>query len=827
MKAVLFSIFFLTLSFSKSLFSESDSLSQLKKQMAASTDAASDSGEDLMAIDYLQGKLLAPVDANGNPKLDASGKQILPAWYPHFYPSAEEMSPTSTAKPKLRVFQGLSASDSKLVPEWEVFREDKLGNCVRLNGSILLYSSKNSAPTACLNYVKSYQLDLGGLSGIQLLNSSGQLATDPEENGFQSGFVGVVDMKQLTQAQKDQMFSTPSAVPPKSVGAINPKKVIFRKYVADENNSQKLAAIEVQVGSTLARVPVPSTNFPPAPRCQIQVLSAQPVQRGATVQFNLLADSIARGGAIGLDNGKEALLVNSNLRNNPISDIGNFVAVNQSPLTLTLTQADFDDNRIRRSVNTARPNEQIWTISGRVNGVDSSVPSSLCSTSLRIDFVIAPDCSLTFDRSELLNNETTTARLDCSRGGAVSSAVIKTYRGSEVTSATFKNQRNLTTSSGSTNLSGISSKQFTFQHTKQELVLGETVVVDVTGPGGTRSASAALGDVCPYNNTSFVRSELPPDNYFYWWNYGQNTTTNGVWSCPTCVAGSIDLPAIDFTMGSSRYSRTGTVRRVNSTQTRSETVWLWTQPASSYDWIDNDWAQNRNTCILADGSWGGCWTGGAGAEACNSDNFCMMTVQYSDNDYSTTAERRDYTQGGIFFWVEVGREDGRDGGKYDPNCRMKVVKTREGGCFSGRTSLLMADGSQRKISDIMEGDLVLNPHYQTGVRVRKVVKGPEKKSLYEVQIGKNKVEVTEDHPFLTQRGWVQAMDLKAGDKLFGEGNGKVVAQSRKLPYKGPEDVWNFELDTEDPLARVVVANGVPTGELSTQLELKKVKKLFP
>jgi len=161
------------------------------------------------------------------------------------------------------------------------------------------------------------------------------------------------------------------------------------------------------------------------------------------------------------------------------------------------------------------------------------------------------------------------------------------------------------------------------------------------------------------------------------------------------------------------------------------------------------------------------------------------------------------------------------------NCSVKQIKIRDAGCFTPDTQIKMANGSLKLASDIHENDYVFNPHYRTGIRVRKVVKGPEKKSLYEVKTSEGKVEVTEDHPFLTGRGWVQAMSLKKGDKLLGNGKPKAVGQVKKLKYQGPQDVWNFELDSEDPMAHVVIANGIPTGDLVTQLELKKPKAKLP
>jgi hypothetical protein len=113
------------------------------------------------------------------------------------------------------------------------------------------------------------------------------------------------------------------------------------------------------------------------------------------------------------------------------------------------------------------------------------------------------------------------------------------------------------------------------------------------------------------------------------------------------------------------------------------------------------------------------------------------------------------------------------------------------------------------------------------VRVKSLVKGPEKKSLYEVLIGKDKVQVTEDHPFFTSRGWLQTLELKKGDILLGDGEGRTITRVKKLKYLGPQDVWNFELETEEPLGHVVVANGLPTGDLTTQIQLKNKRKALP
>lgn len=162
-----------------------------------------------------------------------------------------------------------------------------------------------------------------------------------------------------------------------------------------------------------------------------------------------------------------------------------------------------------------------------------------------------------------------------------------------------------------------------------------------------------------------------------------------------------------------------------------------------------------------------------------------------------------------------------------PSCTVQKYQVRGNGCFSKNTQILMANGRLKPVAEVQENDFVFNPHYQAAVRVKKVVKGPEHKPLYEVVIDNSRLEVTEDHPFFTQRGWVQAMALKKGDRLLGKGQGKKVSTVTKMNFMGPEDVWNFELDSEDPMAHVVVANGIPTGDLVTQVGIKSKKQMNP
>ena len=168
-----------------------------------------------------------------------------------------------------------------------------------------------------------------------------------------------------------------------------------------------------------------------------------------------------------------------------------------------------------------------------------------------------------------------------------------------------------------------------------------------------------------------------------------------------------------------------------------------------------------------------------------------------------------------------------DQAQWSRSCTVTQYWMRRQGCFTSDTRIRMADGREKLVSEVSENDLIWNPLYQSPVKVIKVVKGPEKKALYQLRVAKNRLVVTEDHPFLTQRGWVRADELDTKDLIMGEGLGKQILSVKKLSYKKPVDVFNFELDTDIAEGHMVIANGIPTGDLTTQVAIKQNRKNLP
>ena len=144
----------------------------------------------------------------------------------------------------------------------------------------------------------------------------------------------------------------------------------------------------------------------------------------------------------------------------------------------------------------------------------------------------------------------------------------------------------------------------------------------------------------------------------------------------------------------------------------------------------------------------------------------------------------------------------------------------------------MADGRATPIEKIRYGAWVWSPVSHNGRRVVKVMRGPELHSLYHIWTDAHEVSVTEDHPFLTEQGWIQVRALKKGQFIVGDGEKSRVVKVRKMPIKKGQEVWNITLEGDDENNHIVIANGIPTGDLEIQVKLKRrnfnaLRKVLP
>ncbi|MFM8269418.1 MAG: hypothetical protein ACKN9V_04445 [Pseudomonadota bacterium] len=225
--------------------------------------------------------------------------------------------------------------------------------------SLLQDDRVKKAKEDCPQFVKGYQLDSSELGAVQSLNSSGALAVTPGGDDWQTAIIGAFNPNSLTPEQKNQIFEANSAIP-KDVKYISPKKVVFRKYIADIGNPKKLGAIELQVGNTLAQLPMGDPDFPPPPECQIEVVTPQPVQMGSAISLNIKADSVVLGAGIGFANNsdaqnilKEQVISDGQLSRFPVQSIGTMQKINQNSISISLTKEDLANPLMDISRNSA------------------------------------------------------------------------------------------------------------------------------------------------------------------------------------------------------------------------------------------------------------------------------------------------------------------------------------------------------------------------------------------------------------------------------------------------------------------------------------------
>ena len=131
----------------------------------------------------------------------------------------------------------------------------------------------------------------------------------------------------------------------------------------------------------------------------------------------------------------------------------------------------------------------------------------------------------------------------------------------------------------------------------------------------------------------------------------------------------------------------------------------------------------------------------------------------------------------------------------------------------------MADGSEKKISALKEGDKVFNPLLKKAMPIRRITAGGEKHPVISFKLGELSVKVTQMHPMFTKHGLRLAKDVKVGDFLpDAQGNWRAVESITEQSLDEGALVWNFEIDTDskDPKYHMVLADGVVTGDLYLQ-----------
>ena len=150
------------------------------------------------------------------------------------------------------------------------------------------------------------------------------------------------------------------------------------------------------------------------------------------------------------------------------------------------------------------------------------------------------------------------------------------------------------------------------------------------------------------------------------------------------------------------------------------------------------------------------------------------------------------------------------------------------GCFAPGTPILMADGSQRPIEKVRDGDEILNPSTGKASKVLMMVVGDQKKDLYEIYYeGKiAPLRASHNHPFMTEKGYMISSELEVGTKLLGvDGEFTKVTKIVRKPKKDGALVYNLFVEGSSLLEQTYVAGGVVSGDYQIQTSFDRARSL--
>ncbi len=106
-------------------------------------------------------------------------------------------------------------------------------------------------------------------------------------------------------------------------------------------------------------------------------------------------------------------------------------------------------------------------------------------------------------------------------------------------------------------------------------------------------------------------------------------------------------------------------------------------------------------------------------------------------------------------------------------------------CHPAGSPVLMADGDTRPVEELRAGDLLWSVSPSRWKAIPGVVTGVGNREARVVRIGvhgvRNPLLATDEHPVLTGRGWVPAVDLRAGDFVLSSTRNN--AEREQLPHE--------------------------------------------
>jgi len=157
------------------------------------------------------------------------------------------------------------------------------------------------------------------------------------------------------------------------------------------------------------------------------------------------------------------------------------------------------------------------------------------------------------------------------------------------------------------------------------------------------------------------------------------------------------------------------------------------------------------------------------------------------------------TQPGDEWYLAVQLSDGEEETEYEESQRETITaeppENDTPGCFLPGTSILMADGSEKPIEEIMVGDHVLSYDETNDLmipdRVSEVFHHPRENAYLIVN---GSMRVTPIHQVLSGGRWVSIGRLNTGDPITGAGGNDIDIEC-VIAVVEPVDVYNFEVES--------------------------------
>lgn len=134
-------------------------------------------------------------------------------------------------------------------------------------------------------------------------------------------------------------------------------------------------------------------------------------------------------------------------------------------------------------------------------------------------------------------------------------------------------------------------------------------------------------------------------------------------------------------------------------------------------------------------------------------------------------------------------------------------------CLDKDTDVLMADGTVKKIKDVVAGERVVTFDTETGEKIINEVDyvycGLSKgESLYEVELEDGSVlKITGNHKVYTQRGWIRVDELNENDDAIKHLKSYLKFKSIKKVGIASEEVYNLRIKTDVETQHNYFANG--------------------